>query len=266
MGQTYFITGACGGLGSAVTTELMNRGARVFASDIDDRGLSQLPRSAAVSRLHLDVSDAASVRQAREKIAAATDSLDGIVCAAGIYAGGPLLEASDEAVRRAVDVNVIGVVTVVRELFSLLREGSRIVLVSSESTRVAVPFTGPYVMSKCALEAYADTLRRELLPFGIRVTVVQPGAIRTHLLETAAESLAATPRNPVYRRGLGRAAAVLQKTAGSGMEAARVAKVIAGAFQSRRPLRRIRIGNDAARALLSYLPSPLIDFLVGRFL
>lgn len=266
MGKTYFISGACGGLGGAVTTELVKREARVFAADIDRQGLRKLPPVAAMSPIYLDVSDAVSVRQARAEIETVTDSLDGIICAAGIYAGGPLLETGDEELRRAFNVNVIGAVAVVRELFPLLREGARIVLVSSESTRVAVPFTGPYVMSKCALEGYADTLRRELLPFGIRVTVIQPGAIRTHLLKTAEESLVAVPRNPAYSKGLRRAAAVLRKTADTGMDAAHVAKVIANSLDSRRPFRRIRVGNDTARALLSYLPSPVIDFLVRRFL
>jgi NAD(P)-dependent dehydrogenase (short-subunit alcohol dehydrogenase family) len=74
--------------------------------------------------------------------------LDGIVCAAGVYFGGPLPDAADDEIRRALDINLMGAVTVVKELHSLLGKGSRVVLVSSGSTRVAVPFTGPYVMSK----------------------------------------------------------------------------------------------------------------------
>lgn len=266
MEKAYLVTGACGGLGRAVTSALAERGARVFASDIDREALAQSRESAAIHPLFVDVTRAGSAAQARTEIQKTAISLDGIVCAAGVYVGGPLLGVSDDEIRRAFDINVMGAVNIVRELFPLLKSGSRIVLISSESTRAAVPFTGPYAMSKCALEAYADTLRRELLPFGIRVTVIQPGAIRTRLLESAAESLTTNSRLPVYRRGLSSAASVLEKSARKGMQPAHVADLIVRTLESRRPLRLRRVGNDPARALLSMLPPSLIDALVGKFL
>lgn len=266
MKKSYFVTGACGGLGNAVAMALAERGTRVFASDIDREGLERLRERKAIHPMYVDVTDPATVARARTEIERSVSRLDGIVCAAGVYVGGPLLDVPDGEIRRALEINVMGAVTAVRELFPLLAEGSRIVLVSSESTRAAVPFTGPYVMTKCALEAYADTLRRELLPFGIRVTVIQPGAIRTHLLANAAQSLTMAPRFPVYRRGLSSAASVLAKTARSGMDPVRVAGVIVHALGSRRPVRLRRVGNDPARAFLSLLPASLIDALVRRFL
>lgn len=266
MDRSYFVTGACGGLGHAVTVALARQGARVFASDIDRAALEQFRGHAEIHPLFADVTDAIATREARAAVEKSVRSLAGIVCAAGVYVGGPLLDVSDDELRTALEINVMGAAAVVREFAPLLEAGSRIVLVSSESTRVAVPFTGPYVMTKCALEAYADTLRRELLPLGIRVTVIQPGAIRTRLLARAAESLTAESRRPVYRRGLERAASVLEHTAHKGMEPARVARVIVHALESRRPVRRRRVGNDRARAALSLLPPPLVDALIRRFL
>lgn len=266
MDKAYFVTGACGGLGKAVTTALAERGAHVFAADIDREALAQFPDKEVLHPLFVDVTDSASTDRARMEIEKSALRLDGIVCAAGVYVGGPLLDVSDDDIRKVLDINVMGAVTVVRELFPLLRAGSRVVFVSSESTRVAVPFTGPYVMSKCALEAYADTLRRELLPFGIRVSVIQPGAIRTRLLTSAAQSLTGGSRFHVYDRGLASAAAVLEKTTRKGMEPAHVARIILRTLESRRPLRLRRVGNDPARAFLSLLPTPLIDALIRRFL
>ncbi len=266
MKKSYFITGACGGLGRTVAADLAKRGDQIFASDIDRKALQGLQQEEAVQPIFLDVTDSGSARTARLLLEESGITLDGIVCAAGVYVGGPLLEVAGEEILRAININVMGAVNVVRELYPLIKTGGRIVLVSSESTRVAVPFTGPYVMSKTALEAYADTLRRELLPAGIQVTVVQPGAIRTPLLETAAQSLRLRPKHQMYEKGLKKAASVLQATSRMGMDPSRVAGVIVRALDSRRPMRRKRIGNDRPRALLSRLPTPLVDALIRGFL
>ncbi len=265
MGKTYLVTGACGGLGRAVTAHLAGRGDMVYAADVDRGALLGLSASPGIHTIFLDVTQPSEARRAALEVQQAAASLDGIVCAAGVYIGGPLLAASDNALRRVFDVNVLGAAFVIREFFPLLHAGSRVVLVSSESTRAAMPFTGPYVMSKRALEAYAETLRRELLPFGIRVTVIQPGAIRTPLLESAADSLKNDAAQPVYREALRKAAAVLKKEQRTGMEPSRVAAVIARAVDRRRPRRLYRVGNDLPRAALSLLPPSWIDALVRRF-
>jgi len=213
----------------------------------------------------MDVTDPASVRAARERVQSSAACLDGIVFAAGIYAGGPLLDIEPAQVRRVIDVNVVGAVLVAKEFVPLVRKGGRLVFISSESTRAAMPFTGPYVMSKKALEAYADTLRRELLPLGIGVIVIQPGAIRTPLLSSAAASLDSGSARPAYRDALRKGRAVLEKEMRTGLEADRVAGVIVRALECRRPRLRYRVGNDLPRALLSRLPAAWIDALVRRF-
>jgi NAD(P)-dependent dehydrogenase (short-subunit alcohol dehydrogenase family) len=266
MEKTYLVTGACGGLGRAVTAMLADCGALVFAGDIDKESLAHFCGPGHVHPLFLDVTDPSSARQAMAEIQESAHSLDGIVCAAGVYVGGPLLEVSEKDIRRALEVNALGAVFVVQELFPLLREGSRVILVSSESTRAAMPFTGPYVMSKRALEAYGETLRRELLPLGIRVTVIQPGAIRTALLDSAAKSLTADSPLLIYRTALQNAANVLEREKRTGMAPDRVARLIVRALQSSGALRLRRVGNDPLRGLLSRLPASLIDALIRRFL
>ncbi|MGA2478037.1 MAG: SDR family NAD(P)-dependent oxidoreductase [Spirochaetia bacterium] len=265
--RTYLVTGACGGLGSAVTALLVERGAFVFAADADARALKRYPRNERTLPLLMDVTDHASVRKARETLRQSEAGLDGIVCAAGIYAGGPLIEVSEKLVSRALEVNLMGAVRVVNEFFPLLREArGRIIFISSESTRAAMPFTGPYVVSKRALETYAETLGRELSRLGTSVTVIQPGAIRTLLLRSVAVSLERSSRVPAYRDALRRARKVLGKEMETGMEPARVAQVIVDALVSLRPRRLIRVGNDPLRAFLSFLPASWIDALVRRFL
>jgi len=260
------VTGAAGGLGSAVTAALASEETVVFASDADAVLLKKLSGKESVRPLVMDVTDPASVRAARAEVQGAAARLDGIVFAAGIYVGGPLLDIEARHVRRALEVNVMGAVLVAKEFVPLLRPGGRLVFISSESTRAAMPFTGPYVMSKKALEAYADTLRRELLPLGIGVTVIQPGAVRTPLLSSAAASLTSESARPAYRDALRKGKAVLEREMRTGMEPARVAGVIVRVLGRRRPRLLYRVGNDLPRALLSRLPAAWIDALVRRFL
>jgi NAD(P)-dependent dehydrogenase (short-subunit alcohol dehydrogenase family) len=239
----------------------------VFASDADAHALKGFPRSERTLPILMDVTDPGSVRRARETLQQSEAGLDGIICTAGVYAGGPLLEEPEEVMLRTLDVNVMGAVRVVNEFFPLLREGrGRILFVSSESTRAAMPFTGPYVMSKRALETYAETLRRELFKLGTSVTVIQPGAIRTPLLKSAAGTLEKESALPLYRDALRRARKVLEREMRTGMPPARVARVIVSSMECRRPRRLIRVGNDPLRALLSFLPASWIDALVRRFL
>ena len=264
--RAYLVTGACGGVGAAVTDMLASRGATVFAADSRRTVLKRWPRSMPVRPLLMDVTDAASIKKAGRTIQQSAAGLDGIVCAAGIYVGGPLLDVADEELRRVLDVNVLGAAHVVRELMPLLRHGSTLAFISSESTRAAMPFTGPYVMSKRALEADAETLRRELLPLGIRVTVIQPGAIRTPLLGSAARSLASDSARAVYRGALRSAERVLLREMETAMDPSRVARVIVRALERRRPRQRRRVGNNRLRAFVSYLPASWIDAFLRRFL
>lgn len=264
--RAYLVTGACGGLGSAVTSALASRGAVVFAADADRAAVKAVSRDGRIHGIVMDVTEQASVRRARAGIQRSGKRLDGIVCAAGIYIGGPLLDVSPREVRRGLDVNVMGAVIVVQEMLPLLGPGSTLVFVSSESTRVIMPFTGPYVMSKVALEAYAETLRRELLPLGIRVAVIQPGAIRTPLLGSAARSLRSDSARPYYKSAMASAEKVLSREMKTGMDPSTVARLIAHALESRRPGRRLRIGNDKLRALVSYLPASLLDAFLRKFL
>jgi NAD(P)-dependent dehydrogenase (short-subunit alcohol dehydrogenase family) len=251
------VTGACGGLGARVTELLVARGALVFAADRDEPGLSRMAASHFLIPVSMDVTSRASVAR----------RLDGVVCAAGVFAGGPLVELAEEEVQNALDVNVMGAFRVVREFYPQLRAaGGRIILISSESTRSVMPFTGPYSMSKRALEAYADSLRRELVSIGIRVSVIQPGAFRTTLLARARESLDRGTTASPFAAPLDRARDMLDRESDTGMAPDRVARLVIHALECARPKPRYRVGNDPLRALLAALPATWADALIRGFL
>ena len=256
------VTGACGSLGASLTSLLASRGTEVYATDLRPPPAGS-DAAAAIVPLDMDVASGDSVARASESLQAQGIQLDAVVCAAGLYVGGPLVEVSAEEMLRALEVNAVGPMRVVGAFFPMLRRpGGRIVLVSSESTRSIMPFTGPYAASKRALEAYADALRREVSLLGVHVVVIQPGAFRSPFHEAAARSLDRGSRTPAWRGALARGRRILEHDVQAGMDPSAVARVIARALVCRRPRRRYRVGNDRGRALLSRLPVSWADAIV----
>src|SRR3989449_111454 len=132
--------------------------------------------------VRMDVTDTASIMRARGEVERALGAtpLIPLVNNAGIPAAGPLELFPLDELRRVLDVNLIGVVAVTQAFLPLLKASrGRIVNISSVAGRGALPFLGPYAASKSGLEAISDSLRRELLPFGVRVIVIEPGSFKT---------------------------------------------------------------------------------------
>ncbi len=260
------VTGAAGGLGASVCDLLAASGDTVFAADLDSRALRRLKGRPGIVPLRMNVAAGGDVARARRRVAALTDGLDGIVCCAGIFVAGALVETGEDEMARSLDVNVMGAFRVVRAFFPLLaNRGGTVVLIGSESSRCAMPFNGPYTVSKCALQAYADALRRELMFVGMRVVAILPGAIRTPLLSGACsmmDSGAGPTRFPAQRDLVRR---MLGREWENGMEPADVARVVVRALHARRPRAVYRVGNDPFRAMLGKLPASWTDGLIRAF-
>jgi len=265
--QHVLVTGARGGLGTAVTQLLSGRGVTVFALDLAAEAGAAEPPAPNVISLEGDVTRAESVVAALEQVRRRTDGLDGLVCCAAVFTGGPLAEAGEQALVHAFDVNVAGAHRLVRESFPLLaRRGGCIVLVSSESARFAMPFNGPYTVTKYALEAYGDCLRRELQLEGIRVALVQPGAFQSNLLATADQEAGTPGRDSAFVRQVQLVHRMLQRERARSMPAERVARVVVRALAAARPCARYRVGNNRPRMLLRFLPARAADALIKRYM
>ena len=182
--KSVVITGASTGIGRACTLYLDELGWRVFAGvrkAVDGDALRDLASDRLVP-LILDVADEAGVARAADEVAAVVgdDGLHGLVNNAGIAVGGPLEFVPLEDVRRQFEVNVFGLLRTTQAMLSMIRAArGRVVNVSSQGGKVAAPYFGPYCASKFAVEAMSDSLRRELKPWGLHVSVVEPGAIDT---------------------------------------------------------------------------------------
>jgi NAD(P)-dependent dehydrogenase (short-subunit alcohol dehydrogenase family) len=273
--RAVVITGASTGIGAACALELDRRGFRVFAGVRTDAATQRL-RQQATGRLTpvmLDVTDPASIAEAARTVAAAVGDagLWGLVNNAGIVVAGPLELIPLEQLRRQLEINVVGPVAVTQAMLPLLRSGrGRIVSVGSLNGRLVVPFLGPYCASKFALEAITDALRLELRRWGIAVSVVEPGSVKTPIWEkTEAEADRLAERagarlDELYGRDLAAFRTMAHRQAEQGMPVQKVVRAVVHALTSRRPRTRYPLGSQTRWAIFAarFLPDRLRDWIV----
>jgi NAD(P)-dependent dehydrogenase (short-subunit alcohol dehydrogenase family) len=269
--RAVLVTGATGGIGRAATRALADRGFRVYAAA---RGAHREPPGHPnVHPITLDVTDPATVAAAVEQVRAhGGDRLYGLVNNAGLIVQGPCELVPAEELRRQFDVNVLGAMEVTRAFLPLLRDGrGRLVNITAATARVAGPYFGPVSASKAALQAFSDALRLELAHLGVRVVVVEPGAMRTEVFakaEQAAETyLRGAPPEvmALYEAPYG---AVARANAALNLSPPElVADAIVTALTRARPRPRYTVGPDVRLLpLLARLPLRTRDRLLGRAL
>src|SRR5688500_3137446 len=179
------ITGASTGIGHACALDLDSHGCHVFAGVRREEDAERLRSERAfIEPVRIDVTDADSIASARDRVGEAVGAagLAGLVNNAGIAVPGPLEHLPIDELRRQLEVNLVGQVAVTQAFIPMLRTSrGRIVNIGSIGGRVALPMLGPYAASKHAIEGVSDSLRRELPPWGIEVSVVRPGPIATEI-------------------------------------------------------------------------------------
>ena len=213
--RAVVVTGASTGIGRAAVAKAAREGAHVFASVRKQADADSLASEFgdAVTPILFDVADEATVRAGAALVAQKLGNrrLFGLVNNAGIAVPGPLLHLDTEDLKRQFEINLFGVHNVTRAFADLLgadagRTGNpgRIVMISSVGGQNGAPFVGPYAASKFALEGYSQSLRRELMLFGIDVIVVGPGAIATPIWDKVdrreMEKYANTPYAPALEK------------------------------------------------------------------
>lgn len=265
------ITGASTGIGAACALTLDRRGFQVFAGvrRVEDGDRLRQQSSARLSPLRLDVTDPASIRVATETVQSLVGQagLAGLINNAGIAVAGPLEAVPMADLRRQFDVNVIGPAAVTQAFLPLLRRGrGRIVNMGSIAGRATMPLMGPYSASKHALEAMTDALRLELLPWGIRVSIIEPGAIATPIWEKSNQDAAALEAaSPDMARLYAGAVAAVKKVVAEAARRAIAPDAVVGAvvhaLTASRPKTRYVVGWDAKiRALMAqWLPDRVAD-------
>jgi NAD(P)-dependent dehydrogenase (short-subunit alcohol dehydrogenase family) len=271
------VTGTSSGIGRATALLLDAQGYRVFAGvrkEADGRELSQAC-SDRLTPVTIDVTDAGHIESAREQLAEAVgdEGLVGLVNNAGVGGGGPIEFMPLDELRRTIEINLIGQVAVTQACIPLLRKAKgTIVFIASIGGRVASPFMSPYNTSKFAIEALGESLRHELRPWEIDVTVVEPGSIDTEIWskgnEQIRERLDDMPEDArrLYGRQITRFGEVLNETASRGIPAEKVAEVVHKAIASDNPKHRYLVGTDAkiGARLKGTLPDRTFSKLAAR--
>jgi NAD(P)-dependent dehydrogenase (short-subunit alcohol dehydrogenase family) len=274
--QSVVITGASTGIGWASAKLLLQRGFRVFGSVRKAADAERLRNEFGgnFTPLLFDVTDEAAVGSAAGEVRAALngETLAGLVNNAGIAVAGPALELAVADFRRQFEINVIGPIIVTQAFGPLLGvDGSlrgpkgRIVMVSSLAGRNGNPLVSPYCTSKHAIEGLSESLRRELMLFGIDVVIVAPGAVKTPIWGKAEKVDVSVYSNSPFFPALEKIRAVMLQLAEKGLPAERIADVIASALTSAHPKTRYQIAPDPIfQHVVAMLPKRMVDKIVAR--
>ena len=242
MARVVLVTGASAGIGWASAERLQRAGWTVVGTS--RRGT--VPPGC--EGLVMDVDDDDAVRVGVDKVLAEHDRLDAVVACAGFGVAGAVEHTTVQEAKAQFETNFWGTVRVVRAVLPALRRqgGGRIVLVSSIGGVVAIPFQAYYSGSKFALEGFGEALAYEVAPFGVRVTLVQPGNVKTDF--TASRQMAAASSgDDDYRGALDKAVGVMARDEENGVDAASVASVVQKVLDHRRPPRRVSVGKAGER-------------------
>ena len=243
--KVVLITGASAGIGQVTADLLHGQGWTVIGSS--RRGTA----SGSWSPLVMDVDDDDSVRMGVDKVAAEHGRLDAVVACAGWGLAGAVEQTPIDQAKHQFETNFWGAVRVVQAALPVMRRqgGGRLVLVSSIGGIVSLPFQAFYSASKFAMEGYGEALAYEVAPFGIEVTLVQPGNVRTDFTQNRVD--VEPPKSPegpdAYADAVAKSVGLMERDEQNGVPPANVAAAIAKVLDSRRPPRRVSVGKPDER-------------------
>lgn len=261
MSTTWFITGTSSGFGHLLTEQLLERGDRVAATLRSPEVLDDL-RAEHGDRLwvgRLDVTDATQVGRVVDEAFAALGTIDVIVNNAGYGVFASVEEASDEQIRRVIDTNLLGSIHVIRAALPHLRTQGhgRILQVSTAGGQTTYPNFSYYHASKWGIEGFCETVAKEIAPFGIGLTIVEPGATPTGF----GSSLDTAPVMPEYDATP--AGDVRRAVSGGGFplpnDPQKVATAMVALIDSGETPMRLPLGSDTYRDIRASLVARLAE-------
>jgi NAD(P)-dependent dehydrogenase (short-subunit alcohol dehydrogenase family) len=277
--QSIVVTGVSTGIGWGITKVLIERGFRVFGSVRKAQDAERLSKEFGkrFSPLFFDVTDETAVLAAAEQVRAQMNGerLFGLVNNAGIAVPGPLIHLSTDEFRHQLEVNLVSVLIVTKAFVPLLgadrslhgRPG-RIINMSSVSGKSASPFVGAYSASKHGLEGFSESLRRELMLYGIDVIIIGPGPIATPIWDKAEAVDISAYAHTDYLESARRAQAYMLRNGRNGLPPEKVGEVVWHALTTRNPrVRYAVVGRDSLRRLIQkLLPKRVVDRILARSL
>jgi NAD(P)-dependent dehydrogenase (short-subunit alcohol dehydrogenase family) len=258
--ENVLITGASSGIGRATARLFAEQGYRVFGTSRQDR-----PDEAGIEMLALDVRSDDSVERCVSEALARAGRIDILINNAGVEHVGVAEETSMRDVQAIFETNFFGVVRMTNAVLPGMRKGrqGRIINVGSLAAWVGEPGEAFYAASKRALAGYTEALRHEVWPLGIHVSLVEPAAFKTNVIQAASINESAIRDYDAVRSAARR---TLQASLGQGGDPQEAAEVILRIARSRSP--RLRYGAGSEALWMPYLkvllPQRLFDTLVRR--
>ncbi len=239
--RRVLVTGASAGIGRACADELHAAGWAVTGAS--RRGTT----SGGWAGLVMDVDDDDSVRTGVAGMLADGGRIGALVACAGWGLAGAVEQCTIGEAKAQLETNFWGCVRVLQQVLPAMRAqgGGRIVLMSSIGGVIGIPFQAFYTASKFALEGLGEAVAYEVAPFGVRVTLVEPGNIKTDF--TASRRMAQADGDPVYGAAVAKAVGLMERDEANGAPAADVAAVVRRVLESRRPPRRVSVGKASER-------------------
>lgn len=249
------ITGSNSGIGMATALHLAEKGHRVYGSMRDlqrggDLRQATEAKNLSIETIRLDVTDENSVKKAIADVFSKENRVDVLVNNAGIGPLGTIEEIDDAGAKAVFETNFFGALRCVRAVLPAMREqkGGTIVNISSVAGRLSPFGGGIYSASKFALEAASEALAQEVVPYNIRVRIIEPGFIVTPILQTAIDTLPAAKNSP-YPDAIERSKIIYTQGVQNGGSPSLVAETIEAAINSTDATLRFPVG-DGARFLL----------------
>lgn len=275
--KSVVITGVSTGIGWGATKVLIGKGFRVFGSVRKAEDAERLKKEFGERfvPLFFDVTDEPAIKKAAEEVRAALkgETLAGLVNNAGIAVSGPLLDLDVEEFRKQMEVNVTGPFLVTQSFAPLLGADrslkgapGRVVNISSVGGKQAAPFIGPYAASKFAIEGMSESLRRELLLFGIDVIIIGPGAVKTQIWSKAEEVDITPYANSAYYPSLVKFRDYFLASGKTGLAPEKLGRVIHKALTTAKPKVRYAVvpGRLQNWTIPQLLPKRFLDRMIGK--
>jgi NAD(P)-dependent dehydrogenase (short-subunit alcohol dehydrogenase family) len=278
--KSIVITGVSSGIGYGAAREFVKHGYHVFGSvrKAEDARSLNAELGTSFTPLLFDVTDREAVLGAAGQVGETVGDagLAGLINNAGTALAGPLMHQPLDEIRQQFEINVLGLISVTQAFLPLLgakkppspRPG-RIVNISSVSGKVAEPFLGAYAGTKHAVEGVSDSLRRELLPYGIDVIVIRPGAVKTAIWEKGAASVIGDRYAQTdYADPLNRLRRYAERLVSNGYTPETFVGLVRKVFEAQRPKTRYTIvpGRFMDWTVPTSLPDRWLDRLIGRTL
>ena len=275
--RSVVVTGVSTGIGWGIMKVLIQNGFRVFGSVRKSQDAERLTKEfdEAFVPLLFDITDKADVQIAAQKVREQLngEALFGLVNNAGVAVPAPLMHQPIEDFRKQMEINLIGQLIVTQAFLPLLGtdrslkgDPGRVINMSSVSGRAGYPFLGAYAASKFALEGFSESLRRELMLYGIDVIIVGPGSVATPIWDKAEELDISIYGGTEYAEAIRRIYRYMIEDGRNGYPPEKVGEVVLHVLTTPRPRVRYAVipGSSFRRIIQGWLPKRLVDNIIAR--